>query len=267
MSVVTRDSSPIAPVFRCGDLATAVESANAAAGARVRVLGIHAHFHYSGTAALVIERLVPLASFSDLVVTCTSDDLVDEVASAVEDAGFSSVQTITVENRGRDIRPFLLVNSLGHFERHVAVLKVHGKRSTHRGDGASWLTDQLDKLVGSDASTADWLGEVVGGADMVFPSPFVDNACLLTSQSWLLRMAQELQVAEMFPVVRFPAGSIFVASGRFMAVIRELGVDLESFEREDGQLDLTLAHSLERFFGLLASVLATDGSRPARPEI
>ncbi|KZC36815.1 UNVERIFIED_ORG: hypothetical protein RHOFW104R5_25580, partial [Rhodanobacter sp. FW104-R5] len=51
------------------------------------------------------------------------------------------------ENRGRDILPFLHVASRLLDEGVATVLKLHGKRSTHREDGETWRRELLDKLL------------------------------------------------------------------------------------------------------------------------
>ena len=58
----------------------------------------------------------------------------------------------------------------------------------------------------------------------------------------------------------FVAGTMFWVRGAVLAQLAALGLTQDDFEPEAGQLDGTLAHALERAFGLLARKLGKDAA-------
>ncbi len=56
-----------------------------------------------------------------------------------------------VENRGRDLLPFLRIFPQIQAEGFEFVTKLHTKKSPHRLDGDKWRKDLFDKLLGEDS--------------------------------------------------------------------------------------------------------------------
>lgn len=158
------------------------------------------------------------------------------------------------ENRGRDILPFLHVANRLLDEGVTTVLKLHGKRSTHRTDGDAWRRELLDKLLAPERAariaaalrddTALGLVHAEGHLQPLAEYMGANHNCV----DYLTR-----RLGIDAPQGRYDS---FVAGSMFwlrLAAIRplldaHLGVD--EFEPELGQIDGTLAHAVERVIGL-----------------
>ena len=219
-------------------------------------LGVHIHIHYPDLLTELMEFLVPALDPNSLVVvTKTASWELD--LRKIEAVVGNNIIVRAVENRGRDILPFLALIAEGVFEDCDAVLKLHTKRSLHRVDGEAWRRALLSGLLGSPGAIFAWKVELMSGAALVFPrTTYSSDWCLAQSQPILERMFQELGWSPRRSLVRFPAGSMFACSRAWIASLRSLNIREEVFSRESGVHDHGPEHAFERFFGALAMELA-----------
>lgn len=135
-----------------------------------------------------------------------------------------SAEIEVFENRGRDILPFLHVTNRLPDEGVTTALKLHGKRSSHRQDGEVWPRElhaegylqPLDYYRGENQSNVEYLTRRLG-----IPSPQVESDS-------------------------FIAGSMFWLRPAALRALLDAHLETASFEVEEGQLDGTLAHAVER---------------------
>jgi lipopolysaccharide biosynthesis protein len=168
---------------------------------------------------------------------------------------------LDVENRGRDLWPLAQVVNAGLLDSYDLVIKVHTKRSPWRGahgglagTGDAWRGELLSALLGDArnvsvildafAESAD-LG-IVTADDSVLGSEFWGDNEAVTA-SLLRRMRPEPDHAGL----TFAAGSIYWIRGPILRRLRALSLTAADFESEEGQVDGTTAHALERVIGLL----------------
>ena len=161
------------------------------------------------------------------------------------------------ENRGRDILPFLHVASRLLDEGVATVLKLHGKRSTHRQDGETWRRELLDKLLAPERAARiaaafrdDATLGLVHAEGHLQPLDYYWGA----NQANVDYLARRLGIPA--PDVErdsFIAGSMFWLRPAALRVLLDAHLEVVEFEAEAGQLDGTLAHAIERVFSLTAS--------------
>ena len=163
-----------------------------------------------------------------------------------------STNVIPVENRGRDILPFLqAVAAAPPFE---IGLKLHTKKSPQRDDGARWLQDVLDSLLPSPRRTGALVDRLIadGRIGLVAPAGFS-----LSVRPWVLVNAPGMNrvMAALGHALTgydlenayFAAGSMFWFRRAAVAALASEPV-MRVFEPEEGQLDGTAAHATERLF-------------------
>jgi lipopolysaccharide biosynthesis protein len=161
------------------------------------------------------------------------------------------------ENRGRDILPFLHVANRLLDEGVDTVLKLHTKRSTHRQDGELWRRDLLDKLLSPQraqrifvAMDSDPKLGLVGAEGHLQPISYYWGANRDTVEYLCTRLGIAQAHVERD---RFVAGSMFWARLGGLRPLLDAHLGEDEFEPEQGQVDGTFAHGIERVFALAAA--------------
>ncbi|MGN6478604.1 glycoside hydrolase family 99-like domain-containing protein [Luteibacter sp.] len=165
-------------------------------------------------------------------------------------------ELVVAPNRGRDILPFLRIAGRLLDEGEDVVLKLHTKRSTHRDNGTAWRAELLDRLVAKRRAPAIYeafatnpdLGLVAPeghvrliGAHQGANTSSVEYLCSLTG------IPQPDISAD-----TFIAGSMFWCRLAALAPLVNAPLSNADFAAEDGQVDGTLAHAIERVIALVA---------------
>ncbi|MBA8836027.1 hypothetical protein LZK77_04285 [Rhizobium leguminosarum] len=179
---------------------------------------------------------------------------------------------LEVENRGRDILPFLTALKQQIAPPFDIGLKIHTKRSPHHRDGDGWRQFLVGSLLNTEGS-----GRLLGHK-LLESEPYIG---LIAARAHLLPldgrtsinekvMMKTLRRIEHFRAAqkgggalegsihpsalkgsRFPAGSMFWF--RRAALRKAVEIDFtDLFVREGGQLDGTAAHAFEHLFALIA---------------
>jgi lipopolysaccharide biosynthesis protein len=212
-------------------------------------IAVFVHVHYRDIwqeiGTIIAERFdVPFR----LVLTSAA---AEEALSVPPTRHLVSVETIEVENRGRDIRPFLqAVAQVPDFD---IGLKLHTKKSPQREDGGRWRADLLDALMpaGGVGPIVERLrhdpriGMVAPGGFCLSVDPWIDvNEPGMVKV--MARLGHELIDSDLDETF-FAAGSMFWFRRASVAALADDRV-LDLFEPETGQLDGTIAHAIERLF-------------------
>lgn len=212
-------------------------------------IAIIAHAYYPG----LIHEILACRSFlpGNIPVHLT----VPEARKREVEKMLSGVKNITVhsvENRGRDIAPLLLVLQSGALDKYDAVLKLHTKQSPHLWSGGIRRKLLFLMLCGEKIMTLRALS--------AFCHPSTGmlgwHSCFRTAPAYM--MANEDRVREVAmrmgvgdPLqLGFFEGSMFWFRPSAFAALREIGFQSDDFELEEGQLDGTLHHAIERCFTL-----------------
>lgn len=233
------------------------------------VLFVHAHYpdlwaEMAGRIAARMDR-----PFRLLVTT----DRPQEAIPRPDSPFLADWQVLAVENRGRDILPFLRALAVaGEFEYG---LKLHTKRSPQRPDGAAWRAALIDSLLPPEGpgGILDRL-EALPSVGLVAPARFA-----LSVEPWVLqnragmerlmgRLGADLCAADMEGAY-FAAGSMFWFRRHALEPLADPGLP-DLFEPEQGQLDGTAAHAMERLFPVIAkrqgqASMAVDALLQAAP--
>ena len=161
------------------------------------------------------------------------------------------------ENRGRDILPFLHVANRLLDAGATTVLKLHGKRSTHRRDGETWRRELLDRLLAPErarrivaAFRDDQTLGLVHAEGHLQPLDYFWGA----NRANVDYLARRLGIpAPRVEHDSFIAGSMFWLRPAALAPLLDAHLDEADFEAEAGQVDGTMAHAIERVFALAAN--------------
>lgn len=211
---------------------------------------VHVHAWYLETLPEVLSALREAALDWTIVVT-TPEQQLDQVRRALLDHGLQG-DVIAVENHGRDILPFLQVAERLMQADHDVVLKLHTKRSTHRNNGDQWRQELLQRLIQDGRAArihavfqADpGLGMVVAEGHLLPVADFVGgNGPALT------RLQTRLGLRKPIDASQFGAGSMGWWRLQALRPLLDAHLYRSDFDSEQGQVDGTLAHAIERAFG------------------
>lgn len=211
------------------------------------------HLYYSDLSEELIERLTALHDVD--VHVSMMQNVSQEVIDLWQQSGLNFYPVLT-ENRGRDIRSFLIAFS-GFVQPHgyEYFCKIHTKKSLHRVDGDAWRSSLFNSLI-SDSSKKQIISSTQRG--VVAPTGAIMDLSVpevhLGNMEWLNALLEVIGRPELADGYRFrfSAGSMFWGRTEAFVQLNKLAGLVDSFELEVGQLDGTLAHAFERMFCLLA---------------
>ena len=235
-------------------------------------LAIVIHVYYDDIFREII-KLLDQSEFKDFTLYITSpahlSNTIDEILSKTSFLYFR----MTVENRGRDIMPFLKILPIVFEDGHQLVLKLHTKGSNHFKRKALWRNDLFEKLIGKGNlkkniqvfSQNPHIGMLGPTGNILLMSVYYGANALAVAM-----LGSKLGVGkQQMQNLCFVAGSMFYARKESLVPILNLGLSDADFEAEDNQIDGTLAHAVERAFGLGLIVselkLADSASTPEKP--
>jgi len=171
---------------------------------------------------------------------------------------FNSHENVNVyisENRGRDVLPFLNVASILPQNTYKYICKLHTKKTGDSPLGHVWRKLLYFDLLGSD-STVKNIIKMFESNDKV--GIITGKNTILDSQRYAYGNDEKIDfLAEKTDIIYnenylFPAGTMFWIRSELLEGLITLFKDEELiFEEEKGQKDDTLAHAIERFFGIL----------------
>lgn len=175
-------------------------------------------------------------------------------------AGDPLIEIVEVANRGRDIAPFLTLLGSGRLDGFDAVLKLHSKRSPHLRDGDLRRRMFFAQLAGGPRHVAAILRQfenprvgMVGPGFYFRSKPFYWMANRARIEGLCARMEPPAA-----PRLGFFEGTMFWIRPAALAPLRAIGLAVEDFEAEAGQIDGTLHHAVERVFALSAAAAGRE---------
>jgi len=158
-------------------------------------------------------------------------------------------------NRGRDIAPFIKLFAEIDQLNYQYICKIHTKKSTHREDGDCWRKEIFNELLGSKQNIQNIKSHldrqnvgIIGPRNNLLSTELFIGG----NQQLVNDLADKLNLLYWGESFNFVAGSMFWCKPGAISPLLQLNLKDEDFPVESGQIDGTLAHAIERFFGLIA---------------
>ncbi|NOR72208.1 MAG: glycosyltransferase, partial [Methylomarinum sp.] len=185
----------------------------------------------------------------------------DKSVSSAILKSFPAANIYVVPNKGRDILPFLTIfkdiQPLGY----KLILKLHTKKSPHmkalklHEDGDKWRQSTLCSLVQWHKRVNDIVDVFESNPKLGIFSPF-DRLHSFNSTDTNFQTINQLMPGidiDTFDKKQFifSGGSMFWFRPEAIEGVLKLNLTADDFEEESGQIDGTLAHAIERLFGVL----------------
>lgn len=233
-------------------------------------IGVFAHIFHVELAEEIGRYLSNIPGPFDIWATTDSDDKAERIREALRDIRNAQLFVRIVENRGRDIAPFL-VGCRDEILKYDYVLHIHGKKSKHDSDLYGWRTYLFDQLLGSpDIVASNLLILQNSKAGIVFPDHFKPVRPVLNFGSNYDRMKALLaKLGAPFSKdveLEFPSGSMFWASAAALKGLLDLDLKASDFPPEAGQIDGEIQHALERILVYAVERTGRTWARVVRPQ-
>ncbi|WP_322513828.1 glycoside hydrolase family 99-like domain-containing protein [Rhodopseudomonas palustris] len=229
---------------KMADLRVALRHGRIAEPNRIAVV---VHVYYTELLSECLGWIESLELPHDLFIT-TATEKRATVEAFVAERGLAAT-VVAVDNRGRDVAPFLQVLQSLDYERYGKVLKLHGKATQSDPHGASWRQGLFRTLADPEKlQRALALFDANPDIGVLGPSEFLlaMQPYLGRNEAAVRRLAQRMG-AEFEPEAdTFFAGTMFIARTRALLPLGALGFATADFEPEQGQGNGTLAHAIER---------------------
>ena len=222
-------------------------------------VGVVLHVYYPELLDEIVGQLTAIPVTFDLIVTNASGH-----AIAIDRGKLprlSNLLVLDVENHGRDILPLVQVVNAGLLDPYQVILKLHTKRSEWRaghrglpGTGAEWRGELLNSLLGDVANVASILNAFAGSSRLglvTSDGSVLDVEFWGDNQAATATLLRRLELDLPGRGLEFAAGSMYWIRGFLLQGLRALNLSGLDFETEDGQVNGTTAHAIERLIGLV----------------
>lgn len=212
-------------------------------------IGVHVHVFYPELLPEIYVFLSNIPFKFSAVVTCPQS-IEKEVYSRLANQPYTRV--VGVENKGRDIAPWLLVGAK-LLRNHDVVLKLHTKSTPHASALSGWRLQLLWNLLGSVNNVGGVIQNFIEDKNLAISMPLY-HPNIVSDINWggnkekVNEIAQQLgiNVDTTKDVLPFPAGSMFWYRPDSLHTLLDYKWDIEHFPEEEGQTDGTLMHAIER---------------------
>lgn len=228
---------------------------------KTRNWGVFVHIHYEEFVDFFVSQLRGFPKDATFFFTVTSEGLRDALAEQIRsDKRLAEIRV--VPNRGRNFAP-LLVEYSREISKFEYVLHVHSKRSLHAGDkiGPAWAKSLFENLLTLESLvTADRLLQENPSVGLIYPDMTktfrrinhywgANKKALVKSKFYSATSVEPLWKSPL----AYPIGGMFFARTDALDELLEFEWKYEMFPEENGQLDGTLQHAVERYVGFVAT--------------
>ncbi|SDJ97477.1 Rhamnan synthesis protein F [Agrobacterium fabrum] len=221
---------------------------------------VYVHLHYMETWPEIKAALLQNTVEMDVVISVTAHDsnFRENVLTT-----FPNARIIHMENRGRDVGPFMELLKQGIFKNYDAVCKIHGKLS--RKNGKETISGHRIRRYTLACLLANGAGDHVLKSFSEYPEigllgprnlslPLQGKPVSQYIKNELSRMRQVFQRADVTfdpQDAQFFVGTMFWFRPAAFKLLERTNIGLNDFQPENGAKKGTLQHGLERAFSSL----------------
>lgn len=211
------------------------------------------HIFYTDITAEILQYIANIPIAFGLFVTTDSDVKKAEIEKAILDSGIDVVEfeVRVTPNRGRDIAPkYIAFREV--YSRYEAFLHLHSKKSLHaNGLGSRWRKYLFKNLVGSrEIAVSNLFLLSKKNVGIVYPEHMKD---VKKDINWgydfplVSKILNKIGIIlDAKNILEFPSGSMFWGRSKAIQPILDMELEFDDFPAEEGQIDGTLAHAIER---------------------
>jgi len=209
-------------------------------------IGVSIHVYHAHLLPGLISFVNYLPHFHKVVITCPKEC----ITQTNEFLGLhKGVEIVEVDNRGRDILPWLC--TANKFEDCDIAVKLHTKSTPHSAALCGWRLQLLSMLLGDKTLTNSIVDAFANKPQlgMVIPNFHPHIAKHINwgeNRNIAEQLAQTFNITLPEDISVFPAGSMFWYRPKALAKLTSHSWNKTDFPEETGQIDGTIMHALER---------------------
>jgi lipopolysaccharide biosynthesis protein len=219
-------------------------------------IALLAHIFYADLVDEIIEYAKNIDQDFDILITCVADSYQMVSKRFNEEFPNCLVDIKVVENHGRDIGPFLC-NHVDSYYRYDYICKIHSKKSLHAGGINNWRGFLYERLLGSKEQVNSIIEQFENDESLGIQYPeYSDDIKPFISWGSNKGICEDfmnslgLDCPEYLP--DFPAGSMFWFRPKALDILLQQGWQYQDFPVEQGQIDETIMHAVERCLCLIS---------------
>ncbi len=227
------------------------------------------HAFYIDVLEDIISSIDHVSPRPDLYISVAEDANIAEIEAFLSDRGYVNFTIKAVQNRGRDVAPFL-IEFADKLKSYDLCCKIHGKKSLYAGsEQTDWRNHLYHNLLGNKEIVDDILSAFA--RDEKLGLLFSDNFGMLPywGYSWLTNkgavssLLHKLQLQQLSSLldqtyIDYPAGNMFWFRPQAISQILDATFSYGEFPQEPIANDGTIAHGLERLFGYVTRLNGYD---------
>ena len=226
-------------------------------------IAVQLHLYYLDLIDEFVKYLSNIPYKFDLYISVVDDSKNEEINTKTKKINnMEKVVIKKVENRGRDVAPFI-VDFSKELVKYDYVCHIHSKKSLYTGsEQSTWRTYLLNGLFGNEQHIKNifYLFETNPDVGLIYPETFPGLPYL--GHTWLSNDESKRQLLEKLGYVDvqtdkfidFPMGTMFWGRVKAINKFFKVGIKTNDFPKENGQTDGTIAHAFERCLGTVNRV-------------
>lgn len=221
-------------------------------------IAVQIHLFYVDLIDEIIEQLKFIPFKFDIYITTDTKAKVKIIEEKFYDA-FDKKRVIVNKctNRGRDVAPFLIqMNNV--IKKYDYVAHIHTKKSCTGDYGDSWRQYLYKNLFGTENNVRGIfeLFKKDPKIGLIFPETFIGISEMMSyggNKEAMTKLSRKMRIDVDFndENLTFPSGTMFWARTDAIKPLFDLKLSYNDFAKEEGQIDGTLAHAIERIFCFL----------------
>lgn len=217
------------------------------------------HAHYPGILRLILDKVSETPCPFDTYISVTPELLnVFKVADIYNI--IKNVVIIPVENRGRDIYPWLKVNKQFDFSKYDAVCKLHTKKTPHSLNYGELVRNMcVQGLIGSSDIIESNINTIINGVTMIAPKGLKKRV----DPNEYNQKPNVALLNKLFPDIDFEKNEYYFSAGSMFWYDPKTLMSLFDFEKytddyyfepEPINVDYETPHLFERLLGCVVAM-------------
>ena len=221
------------------------------------IVAIQVHLYYDDLIEEIVNKTNNIPIFFDLYIStdslCKKNKIIDYIKN---NSKCKNVEILVVENKGRDVMPFL-IQMKNKIKKYKYICHIHTKKSLFIDIGENWRIYLYNNLLGNENIISEILSEFENNDKLGFSFPENYYKALLLFGEKLSNKNKVLMkylLNKLFKFklnigakIEFPIGNMFWA--RVNSIYQIFNEDFSNeIPKELGQKDGTLMHAIERIW-------------------